>query len=54
MPLRRAAFAEKRRYKVGGGAGIFVSHEVKAIEAQKANIHAALVKIKSGQLPFLG
>jgi hypothetical protein len=36
MPLRCAAFAEKRRYKVGGGAGIFVSHEVKLIEARKA------------------
>jgi hypothetical protein len=27
---------------------------VKVIEAAKVNIHAALVKITSGQLPFLG
>jgi hypothetical protein len=54
MPLRCAAFAEKRRYKVNGGAGIFASHEVRPIEARKGYVHAALAKIKSGQLPFLG
>jgi hypothetical protein len=28
--------------------------EVKVIEAKKVNLHATLVKIKSGQLLFLG
>jgi hypothetical protein len=31
-----------------------VTLEVKVIEAKKVNVHAALVKIKSGRLPFLG
>jgi len=30
------------------------TQEVKVIEARKINIHAAFVKITSGQLPFLG
>jgi hypothetical protein len=31
-----------------------LTQEVKIIEARKGYVHAALVKIKSGQLPFLG
>jgi hypothetical protein len=32
---------------VNGGAGIFVSHEVKLIEAKKVNAHAAFVEMRS-------
>jgi hypothetical protein len=31
-----------------------LTQEVKVIEARKINVHANLVKIRSGQLPFLG
>jgi hypothetical protein len=31
-----------------------LTQEVKLIEARKINVHAALVKVTSGQLPFLG
>jgi hypothetical protein len=31
-----------------------LTQEVKVIEDRKVNVHAALVKITSGQLPFLG
>jgi hypothetical protein len=31
-----------------------LTQEVKVIEDRKGYVHAALVKIKSGQLPFLG
>jgi hypothetical protein len=31
-----------------------LTQEVKVIEVTKVNVHAALVKITSGQLPFLG
>jgi hypothetical protein len=31
-----------------------LTQEVKVIEAKKVNVCAALIKIKSGQLPFLG
>jgi len=31
-----------------------LTQEVKVIEARKINIHAAFVKMTSGQLPFLG
>ena len=31
-----------------------VTHQVNVIEAAKVNVHAALLKLSSGQLPFLG
>jgi hypothetical protein len=36
------------------GCVAFLTQEVKVIEASKVNVYAALVKITSGQLPFLG
>ena len=31
-----------------------VTHQVHVIEAARVNVHAALLKLSSGQLPFLG
>ena len=31
-----------------------VTHQMNAIEAGKASVYAALLKLSSGQLPFLG
>ena len=31
-----------------------VTHQVNVIEAGKVNVHAAFLKLSSGQLPFLG
>jgi hypothetical protein len=31
-----------------------LTQEVKVVEVRKVNIHAAFLKIGSGQLPFLG
>ena len=31
-----------------------VTHQVNVIEAGKGNVHAAFLKLSSGQLPFLG
>ncbi len=31
-----------------------VTYEVNVIEAGKVNVHAAFLKLASGQLPFLG
>jgi UDP-N-acetylmuramyl tripeptide synthase len=56
-PQARACKEEQRRQRARGRpdrARSALTKAVKVIEDRKINVHKALAKIKSGQLPFLG